>query len=126
VNRSLVEQADFRLTAVTVEGALVRARIDGNIRLLHSFFPNGKSADYAVSELTGYMDFDAAQRRIQRLRIVTNKGEYPQTVSAASLVSMSKETLDAFRNAGVRPEEIALCGRLQPALLAARLKSRAG
>lgn len=97
VNRSKVEQADFRLTAVAVEGSLARARIEGNIRLVHSFYPNGKSADYAVSEVSGYMDFDTAQRRIQRLRIVTNKGEYPQTAFAASLVSMSKETLEALR-----------------------------
>jgi hypothetical protein len=97
VNRSKVEQSDFRLTAVTVEGSLARARIDGKVKLLHTFYPNGKSPDYAVSDLTGYMDFDFAQRRIQRLRIVTNKGDYVQVPFATSLVSMSKETLDALR-----------------------------
>jgi hypothetical protein len=97
VNRSKVEQADFRLTAVTVEGSLARARIEGKVRLLHTFYPNGQSADYAVSDLTGYMDFDFAERRIQRLRIVTNKGEYVQVPFATSLVSMSKATLDALR-----------------------------
>ena len=96
-NRSKVEQADFRLTAVTVEGPLARARIEGKVRLMHSFYPNGQSADYAVSQLIGYMDFDLAQHRIQRLRIVTVKGDYPQAPFATSLVSMSKETLDALR-----------------------------
>jgi hypothetical protein len=43
------------------------------------------------------MDFDFEQRRIQRLRIVTDKGEYAQTPFAASLVSVSKETLEALR-----------------------------
>jgi hypothetical protein len=95
-NRSRVDVADFRVTAAAVQGNLVRARIQGKIRLMHSFYPTGASQDFAVSELNGYMDFDLAQRRIQRLRIVTTKGEYPQTPFATSLVSMSKETLDAL------------------------------
>jgi len=100
-NRSRVEEADLRLTAVAVQGTLVRARIDGKIRLWHSFYPGGENAqnatDFAVSEVTGYMDFDMAQHRIQRLRIVTNKGAYRDTPFAASLISMSKETLEALQ-----------------------------
>jgi hypothetical protein len=103
VNRSRVDQAEFRMTAATVEGSLVRARIDGKIRLWHSFYPGAQNEqnaqDFAISDLTGYMDFDSVQHRIQRLRIVTKKGEYHETVPfGASLVSMSKETLDALRN----------------------------
>ena len=63
---------------------------------MHSFYPGGASQDFAVSELNGYMDFDTAQHRIQRLRIVTTKADYP---FATSLVSMSKETLDALASA---------------------------
>jgi hypothetical protein len=95
VNRSRVDQADFKLTATMVEGDLVRARIDGKIRLLHTFYPGGQAQDFAVSELTGFMDFNIAERRIQRLRIVTTKGNYNETPFAASLVSKSKETLEA-------------------------------
>jgi hypothetical protein len=91
-----VDQADFKLTVVAVEGNLARARIDGKIRLMHTFYPGSTAQDFAVSELTGYMDFDFARRRIQRLRIVTNKGDYNTTEFAASLVSMSKQTLDAL------------------------------
>jgi hypothetical protein len=100
-NRSRVDVADFRLTAVSVEGPLVRARIDGKIRLWHGFYPGPENpqnaGDIAASELTGYMDFDTAQHHIQRLRIVTNKGTYPNAAFAASLVSMSKETLAALQ-----------------------------
>jgi hypothetical protein len=100
-NRSRVDVADFRLTAVTVEGRLVRARIDGKIKLWHGFYPGAMNPqnekDIAASELIGYIDFDVAQRRIQRLRIVTEKGTYPNTAFAASLVSMSKETLAALQ-----------------------------
>jgi hypothetical protein len=95
-NRSRVDVAEFRMTAVAVQGSLVRARIQGKIRLLHSFAPGGGSQDFAVSELNGYMDFDIAQHRIQRLRIVTTKADHNGTPFATSLVSMSKETLDAL------------------------------
>jgi hypothetical protein len=95
VNRSRVDEADFKLTAVTVAGNLARARIDGKIRLMHSFYPGGAAKDFAVSDLTGFMDFDVAERRIQRLRIVTNKGDYAGTPFETALVSMSRETLDA-------------------------------
>jgi hypothetical protein len=95
-NRSRVDVADFKVTALTVEGNLVRAKIEGKIRLLHSFYPGTAAQDFAVSELSGYMDFDTAQHRIQRLRIVTDKAEYNNTEFSASLVSMSKETLEAL------------------------------
>lgn len=96
-NRSRVDQADFHLTAVTVQGTLVRARIEGKLRVWHSFYPGGNSPDFAVSDLTGYLDFDTAQPRIQRLRLVTDKAQYVNTPFAASLVSMSKETLEALQ-----------------------------
>ena len=96
-NRSRVDVADFRLTVAGVQGNLARARIDGKIRLLHSFYPGGQAQDFAVSELTGYMDFDFAARRIQRLRIVTNKADYNTTPFAVTLVSKSKETLEALQ-----------------------------
>ena len=97
INRSRVEQADFKVTAVTIEGPLARAKIEGKVRLWHSFYPNGQSPDFATSDLIGYMDFNTADRRIQRLRIVTKKADYNETPFAASLVSMSKETLEALR-----------------------------
>jgi hypothetical protein len=95
-NRSRVDQADFRLTVVSVQGSLARARIDGKIKLLHSFYPGGQAQDFAVSELTGYMDFNFAEHRIQRMRIVTTKADFNTTPFAASLVSMSGETLAAL------------------------------
>lgn len=101
VNRSRIELADFRLTPTAKEGTLVRAKIAGKIRLWHSFYPGGQNErnaqDIAASELTGYLDFDTTSRRIQRLRVVTTKGDYHgNTPFATSLVSMSRETLEAL------------------------------
>jgi hypothetical protein len=96
VNRSRVDIATFRMTVVTVENGLARARIDGKAHLKHSFYPGGEAEDYADSELLGFADFQVAQHRIQRLRMVTTKAIYAGDEFQASLVSMSRETLDAL------------------------------
>jgi len=94
-NRSRVEAADFRLTLVTRTESLARARIDGKVRLLHSFYPGHPAEDFATSELTGFADFDIANRQVQRFRMVTGKAVYKDLPFGCSLVSVSRETLDA-------------------------------
>ena len=96
-NRSRVDLADLRMTVTTLENGLARARIAGKVVLQHSFYPNGKSEDLAASELEGYIDFRVADRTIQRLRLVTDKAAYNGTPFRTSLVSMSRETLDALK-----------------------------
>ena len=94
-NRSRVDQVEFRMTVVTQRGTLARAKIEGRVRLYHSFYPKRPHEDYANSELIGYADFDLSSRQVQRLRIVTSKAEYVGTAFDCTLVSVSKETLDA-------------------------------
>ena len=79
-----------------LQNGLARARIDGRVRLKHSFSPGGGAEDYADSELLGFVDFDMSKRAVQRLRLVTTKAIYAGTEFRASLVSMSRETLDAL------------------------------
>ena len=95
-NRSRVDVAAFRMTVVAVEGGLARARIDGKVRLNHTFYPGTQNEDYADSEILGFVDFDVAQRSVQRLRMVTTKANYEGIGFRASMVSMSRETLDAL------------------------------
>jgi hypothetical protein len=96
VNRSRVDVAAFRMTVVAVENGLARARIDGKVRLKHTFYPGGNAEDYADSELLGFVDFDMSKRTVQRLRLATNKAIYAGVEFRASLISMSRETLDAL------------------------------
>jgi hypothetical protein len=95
-NRSRVDVAAFRMTVVALEGGRARARIDGKVRLKHAFYPGTQNEDYADSELLGFVDFDVAQRSVQRLRMVTTKATYAGIDFRASMVSMSRETLDAL------------------------------
>jgi hypothetical protein len=97
VSRSKVELADFRLTIVTMQGSLCRARIDGKVRLIHSFYPGRPSNDAATADLVGFADFDLARHEVQRMRIVTQKGQYLGVAFSCSLVSVSRETLEALQ-----------------------------
>jgi hypothetical protein len=91
-NRSRVDLASLHLTVTTLSGGGGRARIDGRVRLRHSFYPGKPSEDYANSKLLGYMDFDVTQGLIQRLRMVTTEATYTTSEFATSIVSISRET----------------------------------
>jgi hypothetical protein len=67
------------------------------VRLIHSFYPGRPSDDYAIADLTGFADFDLGRREVQRLRIVTQKAQYQGTPFSCSLVSVSRETLEAMQ-----------------------------
>jgi hypothetical protein len=96
-NRNRVDEADFRFTLVTLTDSLARARIDAHVRLLHSFYPGKPAEEYATSELTGYADFDLAKQQVRRFRLVTHKAEYQGVPFSCSLVSVSRETIEAQR-----------------------------
>ena len=89
-----MDVAAFRLTVTrTVEDAPgAGARIDGQSAPLSTLSIRvRKTTTFADSELLGFVDFDVAQRSIQRLRIATTKATYAGTDFRASLVSMSRE-----------------------------------
>jgi hypothetical protein len=96
-NRSRVDIADFRLTMVTMNSSLARARIDGKTRIRHSFYPGKPSEDFASSELLGFVDFNMEARRVQRLRMFARKADYNGAPFSCSLASVSRETIEAQR-----------------------------
>lgn len=101
-NRSIIERESFRMTVVTLENGMARARIDATLRMEHSFYPgrgsgDGVPPDLVDARLLGFMDFNPAERSIQRLRLVTEKATYKDEYFDAALRSVSRETLDAQR-----------------------------
>jgi hypothetical protein len=91
-NRSRVDIASLHLTITTIRDSVARARIDGKVKLRHSFYPGKPAEDYAESKLLGYVDFDLHQHVIERLRMVTTQGTYTTFEFGASIVSVSHET----------------------------------
>jgi hypothetical protein len=96
VNRSRIEQESMRMTVVTLENGMARARIEGALRMKHTFYPGRDTDEFVSATVLGFMDFDVAQQRIQRLRMVTEKAIYGQEPFGVALRSVSRETLRAL------------------------------
>ena len=93
--RSRVDQAELRMTVTTLQNGVARARIEGSVKLMHSFYPMKPHDDFAESKVIGFMDFLPREGRIQRLRLVTEQAEYVDHPFTVTLRSVSQETLDS-------------------------------
>jgi hypothetical protein len=96
VNRSKIEQQSMRMTIVTLQDGMARARIEGALKMKHSFYPGKDTNDMVNATILGFMDFDVTARRIQRMRLVTGKATYMNESFGVAVRSVSRETLDAL------------------------------
>jgi hypothetical protein len=71
-----LERPSVKATVVSAAGRVVRARLDGNLKMKHSPW-NLQANQNGVIEATliGFMDFDPA-KKIRTLRLVTAKATY--------------------------------------------------
>ena len=93
--RSRIDESELRMTVVALANGVARARIEGSLKMLHSFNPGRPHNDFVNAKLIGFMDFVPAESRIQRLRLITEKAVYIDEAFGAALRSVSRETLDA-------------------------------
>ncbi len=95
IPRSRIDQRELRMTVTAVQNGVARARIDGSLKLMHSFYPHKPHDDFVNAQLLGFMDFVPREGRIQRLRLITRKATYVDSDFEVTLRSVSRETLDA-------------------------------
>ncbi|MGO9256187.1 MAG: hypothetical protein ACLQU1_07800 [Bryobacteraceae bacterium] len=93
--RSRIDEGDLRMTVTALENGVARARIEGSLKLLHSFYPGKPHDDFVNAQLVGFMDFVPGEGRIQRLRLIAAKATYNTEPFGAALRSVSRETLEA-------------------------------
>lgn len=75
VSRNKFERQTLRATIVSLSQGTARARLDGAMKMEHSFYgkPDGK---FVEASLVGFVDFDPATREIRLLRLVTDEASY--------------------------------------------------
>jgi hypothetical protein len=95
-DRNRIDEASLRLTATKIGAGVTRARFDGKLRMKHSFYPGKDHEDDVEATLTGFVDFDLAERRIQRMRLITGHATYIGMEFGAALNSVSAEKLEAL------------------------------
>jgi hypothetical protein len=83
-----IEQLKLTARVLSVRGDRVRARLDGTLKLKHTFYPGRDDNNRAEATVAGYLDFDRATGRVLGLRLVTERATYGRfgfTVALRSL-----------------------------------------
>lgn len=74
--RNRIDQQQLTATVVSIDGGLVRARLDGHLRMKHNFYPGREDQNFVDAPLLGYIDFDSATRQIRTFNLVTDRATY--------------------------------------------------
>ena len=86
---SRIESQSLKATVVEVKDGLVRARIDGTLRMHHNFYP-GKNGDLVDATLVGFMDFEVAEKEVRAFQLATEKAAYGKTKFDAGVRGMTR------------------------------------
>lgn len=71
LSKNKIERLALRATVLTIRDGTVRARLDGQFRMKHTFYE--KEDDLHVeAALVGLLEFDAVSRRIKSMQLATN------------------------------------------------------
>jgi hypothetical protein len=70
------ERRTLHGTIESVEGETARARLDGQVRMTHRFYPGREDRNMVDATVVGYIDFEPATSRVIRLRLVTDGASY--------------------------------------------------
>jgi hypothetical protein len=73
--KNRIERVQLRAVVVSTEGGVARARLDGELRMVHPFYhkDDGKVVEARV---LGFVDFEPGTRAVRSLRIVTESARY--------------------------------------------------
>jgi hypothetical protein len=72
-----IDRQSLKATIVALEKGVARARIDGSLKLQHSFNGRGgKGASVVEATLVGYLDFEPGKHHVKSLRLVTDQATY--------------------------------------------------
>jgi hypothetical protein len=76
VSTHTFERRRLRGTIESVTDGIAHARIAGEVRMTHQFYPGRKDGNIVDAHAVGYVDFDPATRRVERLRLLTDRASY--------------------------------------------------
>lgn len=78
VAKNRIDEQQFRATVLSVKDGVVRARIDGALKMKHPFYH--KDDDNVVdATIVGILDYDQATKKIRSLQLATDKANYGRT-----------------------------------------------
>lgn len=76
VSTNRIDDLALKATVTSVKDGVVRARLDGRLKMKHAFYPHRDDDKMVEASVVGYIDVDAAKQRVRTLRLVTDKATY--------------------------------------------------
>lgn len=84
-DRNHVERQELKLTMLPAQGGVVRARIEGSVKMKRTYYPDKPDDRFVEATMLGFADFDPAATRIQALQLVTKDATYSGDKFGAAL-----------------------------------------
>jgi hypothetical protein len=71
-----IDRQSLKATVLSVKDGVIRARLDGSLRMKHTFYPRKEDKNFVEATLVGYIEFELDKPRIHTLRLITDKATY--------------------------------------------------
>lgn len=92
VRKNRIEEQQLSGRVLSVDGGIVRARLDGKLRMKHSFY-HREDGNTVVATFTGYLDFAPRTGQIAKLRLATIDAAYGGGTFAVAVRSVSPSSV---------------------------------
>jgi hypothetical protein len=76
LSNNRIDRQALKATVVSAKDGKLRARIEGELKMKHAFYPGREDNNFVEATVLGYMDFDVTASRISALRLITDRATY--------------------------------------------------
>jgi hypothetical protein len=71
-----IDKQSLKATVVSVKDGVIRARLEGSLKMKHTFYPRRDDENKVEASVIGYLDFQQDTPKIRSLRLVTDRATY--------------------------------------------------
>jgi hypothetical protein len=75
VRKNRLDEQEVKATAVSVEAGVARARVEGRLKMKHSFY-HKLTDEFVEASLVGFVDFAVDRSKAPSVRLVTDRATY--------------------------------------------------
>jgi len=75
VSRNRIDRQELKATVVSVKGGIARARLDGSLRMKHTFYHRDDD-NFVDATLLGFLDIDTSTGRLVNWQLATTEATY--------------------------------------------------
>ena len=71
-----IERQALKATVVSSRDGVVRAQLEGALKMKHTFYPGKDDKNFVEATVVGYLDFAVEGPRLLTLRLITDRASY--------------------------------------------------